>query len=452
MITANTIRNIYFIGIGGIGMSALARYFHAQGALVSGYDRTRTALTIQLEELGIVIHYDENIDLISKEADIVVYTPAIPANHQELNWYQQNNYKILKRSEMLSIITASSQNICVAGTHGKTTTSTMIAHILRDSNYGCNAFLGGISVNYGTNFWANANNTVVVEADEYDRSFLRLQPEMAVITAVDADHLDIYKSAEAFEDAFVEFAGKIKPGGLLLIKKGLSIAHRIQAPHTISYSVTDSLADVFAENIRAEKGAYYFDVKGKFNVKNVMLPMGGLHNVENAIAAITIAAWLNIETEKIKSALATFKGIKRRFEYILNTERNILIDDYAHHPEELRALISGVRNLYPEKHFTLVFQPHLYSRTADLAADFASVLSLADRIILLPIYPARELPMEGVNSKMLKALMTKENVEVLTPTEMISAVQQMQPELLVMAGAGDIDKLVNDVKNVLKHE
>lgn len=449
MIKADTIKNIYFIGIGGIGMSALARYFHAQGARVSGYDKTRTNLTIQLEESGIVVHYEENIDLIAKEADVVVYTPAVPAEHAELLWYRQNNYTILKRSEMLSVITASSQNICVAGTHGKTTTSTMIAHMLRHSHYGCSAFLGGISVNYQTNFWSDANNTVVIEADEYDRSFLRLHPEIAVITAVDADHLDIYKTTEAFEQAFVSFAEKIKEGGLLVMKKGLPVEHSIQAPNIIRYSLTDNTADVFAENIRAEKGAYYFDVKGKMELQNILLPMGGLHNVENSLAAIAVAGHLGIGTEKIKDALASFRGIKRRFEYILNRPEHILIDDYAHHPEELRALITGVKSLFPEKLFTLVFQPHLYSRTNDLANEFAQVLNLADNVILLPIYPARELPMQGVNSEMLMARMQNANVKVLSKQDMIAEIKRTAPELVVMAGAGDIDVLVNEVKNVL---
>lgn len=350
---------------------------------------------------------------------------------------------------MLSVITASSQNICVAGTHGKTTTSTMIAHILRHSQYGCSAFLGGISVNYQTNFWSDANNTVVIEADEYDRSFLRLHPEIAVITAVDADHLDIYKTTEAFEQAFVSFAEKIKEGGLLVMKKGLPVEHSIQAPNIIRYSLTDNTADVFAENIRAEKGAYYFDVKGKMELQNILLPMGGLHNVENSLAAIAVAGHLGIGTEKIKDALASFRGIKRRFEYILNSPEHILIDDYAHHPEELRALMTGVKSLFPEKPFTLVFQPHLYSRTNDLANEFAQVLNLADNLILLPIYPARELPMRGVNSEMLMARMQNDNVKVLSKQDMIAEIKRTAPQLVVMAGAGDIDVLVNEVKNVL---
>lgn len=445
-----TIKNIYFIGIGGIGMSAIARYFHAQGALVSGYDRTRTPLTVELEQSGIVIHYDENINALSKEADVVVYTPAIPADHKELIWYREHNYTVVKRSDILQWITANSLNICIAGTHGKTTTTTITAHILRHSGYGCNAFLGGIAANYNTNFWASENNTVVVEADEYDRSFLKLHPSVAAITAMDPDHLDIYGTAEEFEKAFVEFSTKVKPGGLLLTKYGLPHSEQMKADKHLTYSLQDVNADVYVTNIQVIDGSYKFNVISKFwQLHDVVLSMGGLHNIENSIVAITIAKHLGISDDKIKAAIADFKGVKRRFEYIIKQSGLTLIDDYAHHPEELKALISGVRSLYPNEKMTLVFQPHLFSRTKDQADGFAEVLSTADEVILLPIYPARELPMPGVQSEMIAEKMKNKNVSVKEKTEMIEYIKTHKPALVIMAGAGDIDALVNEVKNVL---
>ena len=432
-------------------MSALARYFHAKGVKVSGYDRTRTPLTIELEESGIVVHYDENLDEIAKEANIVVYTPAIPADHKELVYYREHNYEVVKRSDILQIITESAFNICVGGTHGKTTTTSMIAHILRDSGYGCNAFLGGISANYNTNFWSSPNNVCVVEADEYDRSFLKLVPDVAVITAMDPDHLDIYGTAEEVENAFIQFTQKVKPGGCLVSKYGLKRAAELNASHHYTYSFKDENADVRAANIKVSNGSYTFDVMGKgWMLQNVVLNMGGLHNIENSIAAIAVAKHLKIEDEKIKSAVESFQGVRRRFQYHIKNENKILIDDYAHHPEELKALISGVRSLFGDKKCTVIFQPHLYSRTNDLADGFAESLDMADEVILLPIYPARELPMAGVSSEMIAQRMKLDNKRVLTKEEMQTWVKEEQPALVVMAGAGDIDALVVPVKQILE--
>lgn len=443
--------SFYFIGIGGIGMSALARYFLSLGKKVSGYDRTRTPLTIKLEESGIEIHYEENVELIPKDVDVVVYTPAIPANHKELMYYKEHNYKVVKRSDVLQWITESSFNICVGGTHGKTTITTMIGHILRDSGYGCNAFLGGISANYGTNFWSSEKNVCVVEADEYDRSFLKLVPDVAVITAMDPDHLDIYGTPEEVENAFVQFSKRIKKDGCLVKKYGLNRANELNATHHYIYSFVESEADVYASNIKVENGSYTYNVNHKdWTVNDVVLHMGGLHNIENSVAAITVAKYLGIEDEKIKDAVASFKGVKRRFEYVLKNDEHVLIDDYAHHPEELKALISGVRSLFKDETCTVIFQPHLYTRTRDLTDEFVESLDMADEVILLPIYPARELPIEGVSSEMISNKMQLEKKKVLSKEGMLSWVKKNQPKLLVMCGAGDIDALVEPVKKILE--
>lgn len=442
--------SIYFIGIGGIGMSAIARYYNTQGVTVSGYDKTPSLLTRQLEAEGISVHYQENLSLIPKEVDLVVYTPAIPANHAELQFYQNNGYRVVKRSDVLKIITESSFNICVAGTHGKTTVSTMIAHILRHSGFGCNAFLGGISANYKTNFWSNERNVCVIEADEYDRSFLKLSPDVAVITAMDPDHLDIYGTAEEFEIAFVQFSQKLKEGGSLITKYGLSRNSEFDTANQLTYDLKNDKADVYAGEIRIENGSYVFDVIAKeWRLTEITLHMGGLHNIENIVAAIAVAKHLNIDDEKIIDAVAAFKGVKRRFEYVIKNEKHVLIDDYAHHPEELRALISGVRSLFEQK-LVMVFQPHLFSRTKDQANGFAEVLDLCDEVILLPIYPARELPMEGVSSEMILEKMALTDKKVLSKKEVKDLVKQSKPELLVMAGAGDIDVLIQEVRELLE--
>jgi UDP-N-acetylmuramate--alanine ligase len=379
-----------------------------------------------------------------------VYTPAIPESHSELTYFRNNGYEVVKRSDVLGWITEGAVNICVAGTHGKTTVSTMIAHVLRDSGHGCTAFLGGIAANYNTNFWSSDNNVVVVEADEYDRSFLKLNPSVAVITSMDADHLDIYKTAEAFEDAFVSFSKKVKPNGLLLAKKGLAREASFDASLLVTYHLNGEGAGIYAKDITVVDGAYFFTAVGpNWTIENLVLHMGGLHNIENALVAIAVAMDLGVEPQKIKAALANFAGVKRRFEYLIKTEDQVLIDDYAHHPAELAALITGVRSLYPTSKLTLVFQPHLFSRTQDLCDGFAASLSAADEVVLLPIYPARELPIPGVTSEMIIEKMTHNNV-VLLEKEAVSAwVKKQQPKLLVMAGAGDIDVLIRNIKNDL---
>ena len=454
------LNEVYFIGIGGIGMSAIARFFHAGGVKVSGYDKTPTVLTNELEASGVAVHYEENVELVPKNPDLVVYTPAIPAEHKELVYFREKGAKVVKRSDVLQIITESSFNICIAGTHGKTTITSMVAHLLRDSGFGCNAFLGGISVNYGTNFWSSEKNVCVIEADEYDRSFLKLNPDVAIITAMDADHLDIYGTAEAVEEAFIDFSKRVRPGGLLIRQFGLKRGKELTAGQHITYSLQNESADVYAANIRMMNGSYEFDVMWKNSMlENVKLNMGGMHNVENAIAAIAVASSLGIENEKIKAAVESFRGVKRRFEYIIKNERLVFVDDYAHHPEELRALITGAKTLFRQKKCTVIFQPHLYSRTRDLADGFAEVLDLADEVILLPIYPARELPIAGVSSEMILERMRNDNKQVLEKDELMNwiandygvTLNKEFGEVLITAGAGDIDVLVEPIMNELKN-
>lgn len=452
----SAIKSIYFIGIGGIGMSAIARYFHYKGVKVSGYDRAETELTKSLVAEGISVHYDEDVERIPKDANIVVYTPAISTEHKELAFYMANGYRVVKRSDILQIITESSFNICVAGTHGKTTTTSMIAHLLRDSGYGCNAFLGGIAANYDTNFWASVNNVCVIEADEYDHSFLKLSPDVAVITAMDADHLDVYETEENLRQAYKDFAGRIKQGGLLLKKFGLE--RNMNASRTLDYSLQNDSADVYAANIQLQQGGYKFDVVMSNNAINgLQLNMGGMHNVENMTAAIAVADSLNIDNEKIKKAVASYKGVKRRFEYIIKEDDLVFVDDYAHHPEELKALINSVKSLFSQKKCTVIFQPHLFTRTRDFAREFAEVLDMAHQVILLPIYPARELPIEGVNADLILSYMKLNSKAVMEKQELLNWIEngfqinrdREFGEVLVTAGAGDIDKLVLPVKEIL---
>lgn len=453
------IQRIYFIGIGGIGMSALARYFHFHGKKVSGYDKTETPLTQQLVKEGIPVHYEDNIELADKEASVVVYTPAIPKEHNEWLFFQQNNYTLLKRSDILGLLTNSSFNICVAGTHGKTTITTMIAHLLRHSGYGCNAFLGGISVNYNSNFWSHERNVCVIEADEYDRSFLKLSPDIAVITAMDADHLDIYGTAEAMEHSFIEFSGKVKENGLLISKLGLPRGKELKGKRRLRYSLQNDQAEIYAANIQMMQGGYQFDVVMKdWMLDNLVLNMGGMHNVENITAAIAVAHQLGIENEKIRESVEAFKGVKRRFEYIIKTDRLVYVDDYAHHPEELRALITGAKTLFSNLACTVIFQPHLFTRTRDFADGFAASLDLADEIILLPVYPARELPIEGVTSEMVFARMKNINKQLLSKEEMLQYVKKIveqetsKKRLIITAGAGDIDALVQPIKKIMEEK
>lgn len=455
----NTEGSIYFLGIGGIGMSAIARYFNAIGIKVSGYDKTLTPLTAQLLSEGITIHFEDDINLLDKAAQLVVYTPAIPKDHTELNFYLTQQYKVVKRSDVLQAITKSSFNICIAGTHGKTTISSMVAHILTNAHFGCNAFLGGIAVNYDTNFWASDNNVSVVEADEYDRSFLKLSPDIAVISSMDADHLDIYGTAENMEKAFIDFSENIKPGGVLISKLGLKRNDELKGDHHFTYHLTDERATVFTQNLSILNGGYQFDVVTKnWVLPKVILNMGGMHNIENVLAAIMTAHYLKISDDKIREAVAVYRGVKRRFEYIVKTDKVVYIDDYAHHPEELRALITGAKKLFPNKKCIVIFQPHLFSRTKDLADGFAEVLDLADEIILLPVYPARELPVEGVNSEMILMRMRSEDKMVISKDNILKHLQQekdahveegFEGTLIITAGAGDIDTLVNPIKLLL---
>jgi len=431
-------------------MSALARYFKFHGKDVSGYDKTETPLTKQLVAEGISVHYNEDLSLAPKDAEMVVYTPAIPKEHKELVFYQQNNYELLKRSDVLGLITKSSFNICVAGTHGKTTITTMIAHILRHSGYGCNAFLGGIAVNYNSNFWSNERNVCVVEADEYDRSFLKLSPDIAVITAMDADHLDIYGTEEAVQQAFIDFSGKLKKDGLLVSKFGLQKDADLKSDRHLRYSLQNENADVYAKNIRMNHGSYEYNVQEKdWELKDVILNMGGMHNVENSIVAIAVAHSLGIENEKIKKAVEAFQGVKRRFEYIIKKEKLVFVDDYAHHPEELRALISGAKSLFPELKCKVIFQPHLFTRTRDFVEGFAESLDLADEIILLPIYPARESPIEGVTSKLILDKMKNSSKHLMSKDEVLKSIKEKNEGLIITAGAGDIDTLILPIKDIL---
>lgn len=444
------IKRIYFIGIGGIGMSALARYFNTQGVYVSGYDKTPTGLTEDLIKEGIKIHFEDDVQQLDKDATVIVYTPAIPSAHAELNYFIDKGYNVVKRSDVLNWITENAFTIGIAGTHGKTTTTSMTAHILRHSGYGCNAFLGGIASNYDTNFWSDEKNVVVVEADEYDRSFLKLSPNIAVITAVDPDHLDIYGTAEEVLKAFGQYADKIKPGGTLIQKLGTTVNTDATNKTVFTYGYDKDAASYHTSNLKVVDGSYIFDLVHPVGVlKQVVLNMGGLHNVENATAAMAIALTLGIEDEKIIKAVAAFQGVKRRFEYKVKTANKVLIDDYAHHPEELNALITGVRSIYPGEKMVLVFQPHLYSRTQDQCEGFVETLDKADEVILLPIYPARELPIEGVTSEMLLDKMKLENKQVMTKEALFEWASKTNDKLIVMAGAGDIDACITKVKDLI---
>lgn len=445
------INRVYFVGIGGIGMSALARYFAKRGCLVCGYDKTRTNLTIALEREGIIVTYlDEDAGLPisyheNHDDTLIIYTPAIPKDNIILNFFKQNGFVLKKRSEVLGIISQGQFCIAVAGTHGKTTTSCIVAHLLTHSGYGCTAFLGGIASNYNSNFLLGENNVVVVEADEYDRSFLTLYPDISVITSMDADHLDIYGDKTHLEESFQLFAAQLKLDGTLFVKAGLPIEKGI------NYGLENNAA-VSAKNIRVVNFNFMFDYQSsQTQINDLCLMLPGKHNVENAVAAIAVALNLGIDAAKIKEAIATFKGVKRRFEYIVKTENHIYIDDYAHHPEELRACFDAVRQLYPDKKLTVIFQPHLFTRTRDFADDFAEVLSTADDLLLLEIYPARELPLEGVNSQWLLDKITGNNKGVYTKEEVLENIKNNTPELLLTVGAGDIDTLIPMLQKMISH-
>jgi len=449
MINIDQIKQVYLIGIGGIGMSGLARYFQHLGCKVVGYDRTETDLTLALVQEGIDVIYQDDIALIPAEFDqpsaesLVIFTPAVPKDLKIKNYFIDEGFEIFKRSQVLGFISASRFTIGVAGTHGKTTTSTMIAHILKDSGYDCSAFLGGISSNYNTNVLYGDNNVVVVEADEYDRSFLTLHPNIAVVTSADADHLDIYGDESHLIDSFKMYLDRVVEGGHRIVKKGLPFSG------DISYS-KDEEADAYAENIEVIDGEFHFDyVKDDLRIANIKMGIAGLHNIENAVAAITVALLLEIDQNKIVAALDNFRGAKRRFEYIVRQHYAVYIDDYAHHPEELRAFLSSLKKLYPAKKITVVFQPHLFSRTRDFVEGFAEVLGMADDLLLMEIYPARELPIEGVTSSWLLEKIDLENKCVVTTEQVLEYVENEKPELVVTVGAGDIDRLVKPLKAII---
>ncbi len=431
-------------------MSALARYFKALGAEVSGYDKTPTALTAELEAEGIAVTFDDELANYPKEVDLVVYTPAIPKDHKGFNFYKESGVELKKRSEVLGLISADKFTIAVAGSHGKTTVSAMIAHILTHSGFGCSAFLGGIAVNYNSNYLQGQNDVVVIEADEFDRSFHRLSPDMAVITAVDTDHLDIYGSKEKIDEAFVEFANKIAEEGFLVVKSNQTIEDKLPVLDKAFYALNDTNADVYCSKYWVTDGGYLFNLSYYgTEIKSLRLNIGGFHNIENAIAAIIIAKELKITDENIKAALASFKGIKRRFERVYDDEKVVFIDDYAHHPEEIRVFLESVREIYPKHKLTAIFQPHLFSRTKDLAKEFAQQLSIADEVVLLDIYPAREQPVEGVTSELIYNQLTSFEKSLVKKEDLVEFVKSKHFEVLVTIGAGDIDKYVAPIKEVL---
>jgi UDP-N-acetylmuramate--alanine ligase len=448
MIALNDIKNIYFIGIGGIGMSALARFFNTRGVNVCGYDRTETPLCQALVQEGIAITYADDINTLLQNADVVIYTPAIPADNVQLNWYKNNNYQVIKRSDMLQIISKAMHALCVAGTHGKTTTSTILAHLLRHTGLGCNAFLGGISTNYNTNYWGSTANIAVIEADEYDRSFLKLHPNMTIVTAMDADHLDIYGTEAEMQNTYLQFINTTED--VLVYKLGLPRAKEFTVPTTYTYSLQNDAADFYATDILMANGTYTFNFCFKDEVLgNMQLNVGGMHNVENTIAACAIAYLNKVAMPDLQKAVAAYTGVKRRFEYIIKTKEQVFIDDYAHHPEELTALIKSAKTLFPGKKCVIAFQPHLFTRTRDFVNGFAQSLSLADQVILLDIYPARELPIPGITSQIILDKITCEVKHILSKEALVEFVQAAKPSLFITAGAGDIDKLVQPLKQVL---
>ncbi|WP_395049039.1 UDP-N-acetylmuramate--L-alanine ligase [Flavobacterium sp.] len=442
----NQIHNVYFIGIGGIGMSALARYFKAIGKNVSGYDKTETELTKELHKLGINIHFEDSIDLIPEdyyaENTLVVITPAVPKSHSEWNYFLEREYEVKKRAEVLGIITKDTFCFAVAGTHGKTTTSGILGHILFQSGVDVTAFVGGIVENYNSNLIGNGKTITVVEADEFDRSFLHLYPNIACVTSMDADHLDIYGDKSAIEASFVEFADKVEDKTKLFITKDLPIKG-------VTCAVNDK-ADFTAFNIRIRNSQYVFDVRTPSEtLYNIEFGLPGKHNLMNALMALAMAKTFGLPTEDIANALLSFKGIKRRFSYQIKTEKLIYIDDYAHHPTEINAVHQAVRELYPGKKVLAVFQPHLFSRTKDFADNFAQSLAAFDEVILLDIYPARELPMEGITSSWLLDKIKNNNKKLVSKQELIPSILESDATVIVTIGAGDIGELVSSIKKAL---
>lgn len=468
----DALKNIYFLGIGGIGMSAIARYFNRRGCSIYGYDRTETALTKKLVEEGMNIHYDENPKLIPPDIDLVVWTPAVPVDHAEWQFFKHAGTPMMKRAEVLGLISDNHRTIAVAGTHGKTTTSSLIAHLLHSAGIRCTAFLGGICENFGSNFVAGDSDWMVVEADEYDRSFLHLNPEIAILLSTDPDHLDIYGDAQKVVDTgFRAFLQKVKPGGTVLLKTELSADFENSAHLTFGVEK----GQFAARNVRVHHGQFVFDYAVPAAVAfgeaapadgpntsgspgsekqlwmNMVLPMPGRHNVENAAAALAAATLAGARKDDLRRALATFKGIKRRFEMIYRDDKRIFIDDYAHHPTELRSVIAAVRELLPGRKVTGVFQPHLYSRTRDFADGFAAALDLLDEVVLLDIYPAREKPIEGVSSAIIFDRMKNPHKVLLHKEQTLAFLANCDLDVLLTLGAGDIDTLVEPIKELLAH-
>jgi UDP-N-acetylmuramate--alanine ligase len=452
MTDLNNIQRIYFLGIGGIGMSALARYFNLHGKVVSGYDKTPTALTAELEKEGIHITFEDTVETLDDKTDLVIFTPAIPKDHIQYNWYLQQKFTVLKRAEVLGITANQKFNISVAGSHGKTSTSSIIAHVLHSANRSIAAFLGGICINFNSNF-IDGNDYAIAEADEFDRSFLHLHPSIALITSVDTDHLDIYGNLDAIKDSFRSFARNVKPDGILITNSSVPEEILNKDVRNYRYSLFDTEADFHIKNLHVSYGEYTFDVVHPHGVfVGMKSSYGGKHNIENAVGAIAIAVCLQINEDAIRQAIATFKGVKRRFETHLRTENVVYIDDYAHHPRELDAVISAARELYPDKKLTVVFQPHLFSRTKDLCDEFAASLSKADDLILLDIYPAREKPMEGVTSKIILDKVTLPDKIMTNKDALLNILAERKSEVVLTAGAGDIDTKVAEISALLSEQ
>ena len=449
------IKAVYFVGAGGIGMSAIARYFIKKGLVVGGYDKTPSDLTRRLEKEGMLIHYEENINEIphackQKESCLVIYTPAIPESHEELRYFRENGFEIQKRAQVLGTLTQTHKGLCVAGTHGKTTTSTMCAHIMHQSHLNCNAFLGGISKNYGTNYILSDSDYVVIEADEFDRSFHWLRPWMSVITSTDPDHLDIYGTKEAYLESFRHYTELIQPGGALIIHRDLEMQENLQnGVRRYDYSLNEG--DFHAENIRIENGEITFDFISPIEcVPNVELGQPIPINIENGIAAMAMAQLNGCTAKELKYGLQTYGGVDRRFDFKIKTDRLVFLSDYAHHPKEIYQSARSIRELYKDKHITAIFQPHLYTRTRDFYKEFAEALSLLDEVILTEIYPAREEPIEGVTSQLIYDNL-KEGVkkEMISKDQVLDFVKTHQFEVLIILGAGDLDNLVPKITKLL---
>lgn len=455
---ANTIQAIYFIGAGGIGMSALVRYFLSKGKKVGGYDKTPSELTRKLQEEGADIHYEESAEAIPEDfrhpdTTLVVYTPAIPESHKELRYFRENGFEIHKRAQVLGMLTRTEKGICVAGTHGKTTTSTMAAYLLDHSHAGCNAFLGGISKNYGTNLLlSDKSENVVIEADEFDRSFHWLTPYATVITSTDSDHLDIYGTREAYLESFRKYTSLIRPDGFLIVKKGLELAPDVQ-PGVKVYTYSATEGDFHAENIRIGNGEITFDYLSPFgNIKDIRLGVPVYVNVENGVAAMALAQIGGATNEEIKAAMPGFRGVDRRFDFKIKNDRTVFLSDYAHHPAEIRQSVTSVRMLYPDKKITAVFQPHLYTRTRDFYKDFADSLSLLDEVILLDIYPAREEAIPGVSSKLIYDNLRPDMEKCMcSKKELLDVLSAKKIEVLITLGAGDIDNYVPQIYELLNN-